>query len=236
MFIIVFVASAGSLYAQKVIQGHIYGGMNRNSPVDSMKIYTSSGNVSYTDVHGLYMISAKENDTLFVSFQNREVIHYPVSFITTPDKFDVYLNNPGFYDSTYFNELPQVQVQTRSYTKDSLMNRYMYSKVFDYTKPKFNPFSPVTSVVNLFNRGYIKRQARYRKFAETNEQFGYVDSRWTTSAVGRITGIQDDSLLAKFMNKYEPPFSKINAMNELELDQYILDKYNEFKKEEENKK
>lgn len=237
LFIVIWSISACCVHAQKVIQGHIYGGLNRNSPVDSMKVYTSSGNVTYTDIHGIYIIRTNEqNDTLFVSFQGRQIIHYPVSFITNPDKFDVYLNNPGFYDTTYYHELPQVQVQTKNYQKDSLMNRYMYSRVFDYTKPKFNPFSPVTSVVNLFNKSYIKRQARYRKFAESNEQYGYVDSRWTRSLVGKITGIQDDSLLAKFMLKYEPSYTKIKLMNELELDQYILDSYKEFIKNGEDKK
>lgn len=237
LFIFLFVASIGCIHAQVVIQGHIYGGMNRNSPVDSMKISTSSGNITYTDIQGIYMIKANEqNDTLFVSYQGRNIIHYPISFITNHEKFDIYLNNPGFYDTTYYNELPQVQVQTKNYQKDSLMNRYMYSNVFDYSKPKFNPFSPVTSVVNLFNRGYIKRQARYRKFAESNEQYGYVNSRWTRSLTGRITGIQDDSVLTIFMNQYEPSFSKIKLMNELELGQYILDSYKDFIKKEEGKK
>ncbi|HEY0297751.1 MAG TPA: hypothetical protein VGB84_00885 [Arachidicoccus sp.] len=217
------------VHAQKIIQGHIYGGLNRNSPVDSMRISTSSGSITYTDIHGIYMIKASEqNDTMFVSYQGRDIIHYPVSFISTPEKFDVYLNNPAFYDTTYYHELPQVQVQNRSFRKDSLMKREMYANVFDYTKPKFNPFSPVTSVANLFNKGYIHRQERYRKFAEGSEQYNYVDSRWTKSIVAKFTGIEDDSVLADFMQQYEPPYSKMKDMNELELYKYISDSFNAY--------
>lgn len=225
------VFSLGYCCAQRVIRGHIYGGLNQTSPVDSMQVRTSSGNITYTDIHGLYAIDAKPtNDTIFISFKGREIIHYPISFITTPDKFDVYLQNPGFYDPSYADELPEVRVMTRNYHKDSLANRQMYANVFDYTKPKFNPFSPVTSVYNLFDKKNIKRQERYRQFAKDNEQSGYVDSRFTRSYVSKIANIKDDDELSDFMKEYRPTFQDLVNMNELELGQYIIDSYKEYKK------
>lgn len=219
--------------AQRVITGHIYGGLNQTSPVDSMQVRTSSGNITYTDIHGLYTIEAKPiNDTIFISFKGREIIHYPVSFISTPNKFDVYLQNPGFYDPSYADELPEVSVITRNFHKDSLYNREMYADVFNYKKPKFNPFSPVTSVYNLFDKQNIKRQERYRQFAQDNEQSGYVDSRFTRSYVSKIANIKDDEELTDFMKKYRPSFETLVNMNELELGQYIIDSYREYKKQQ----
>ncbi|ANI88569.1 hypothetical protein A9P82_04220 [Arachidicoccus ginsenosidimutans] len=236
LFIIIFCCIACGIRAQVVVHGHVYGGVNKNSPIDSIQVSTSSGNVTYTDIHGIYMIAAKQaNDTLHISFQGREIIRYPVSFITNTDKFDIYLNNPGFYDSTYANELPQVQVRARNYHNDSLLNREKYAGVFDYTKPKFNPMSPITSVVNLFNKPYQHRQQRYRKFAETSEKAGYVNSRWTRSLVAKYTGIQDDDELTKFMKAYEPTYDTLVIMNELDLDQYIVDSYKKYKEKQEKK-
>lgn len=218
-----------------VVQGHVYGGVNKNAPVDSMCVSTTSGKVTYTDKRGFYMIIAKsENDTLSISYQKRDIIRYPVRLITTPSKFDVYLNNPAFYDTTYARELPQVQVLSRNYQQDSLSNRETFSNVFDYTKPKFNPLSPITSVTNLFNKPYIHRQERYRKFAEFNEQSGYVKSRFTRSLVAKYSGIKNDDELTKFMKEYEPSYAVLSGMNDLELAQYILDSYKKFKEEHKN--
>jgi hypothetical protein len=137
---------------------------------------------------------------------------------------------PVFYDPSYADELPEVRVMTRNYHKDSLANRQMYANVFDYTKPKFNPFSPVTSVYNLFDKKNIKRQERYRQFAKDNEQSGYVDSRFTRSYVSKIANIKDDDELSDFMKEYRPTFQDLVNMNELELGQYIIDSYKEYKK------
>jgi hypothetical protein len=237
-FFLVFVLLCyAGIYAQAqiVVQGHIYGGVNKNSPVDSMRISTASGKVTYTDKRGFYIIIAEqENDTLRISYQKRDIIRYPVKLITTPSKFDVYLNNPAFYDTSYARELPQVQVLSRKYQEDSLYNRDVYSKVFDYTKPRFNPFSPITSTVNLFRKPYIHRQQRYRKFAEFNEQSGYVQSRFTRSLVAKYSGIKDDDELTKFMKEYEPSYAALSGMNDLELAQYIIDSYKKFKEEHKN--
>lgn len=215
-----------------MIRGHVFGAMTSTSPVDSIQLRTFSGQVTYSEKDGSYQISAEPTgDTLFVSYKGRDIMHYPVSLITTPEKFDIYLQNPGFYDDSYANQLEDVQVNTRNYHTDSLSNRQMYADVFNYKKPKFNPFSPVTSMVNLFSQGYLNRQKRYREFAISNEQEGYVDSRFTRSYVAKITGIQDDEILREFMNKYRPTYQQMQGMVELTLGQYILDSYAKFKQE-----
>ena len=221
--------------AQIVVQGHVYGGVNKNSPVDSMRVSTTSGKITYSDKHGFYMIVAQsENDTLSISYQKRDIIRYPIKMITTPNRFDVYLNNPAFYDTTYARELPQVQIISRNYQQDSLLNREVYSNVFDYSKPRFDPFSPISSTVNLFRKPYIRRQQRYRKFAEFNEQSGYVQSRFTRSLAARYSGIKNDDELTKFMKEYEPSYATLSGTNELELAQYIIDSYKKFKEEYKN--
>lgn len=89
----------------------------------------------------------------------------------------------------------------------------------------------MTSTINLFNQKYLNRQKRFREFAIDNEQEGYVDSRFTRSYVGSITGIQDDEELSAFMKEYRPSYTQLKGMVEIALGQYILDAYQKFKQE-----
>lgn len=231
-FLLITLLSVTTVHAQKVIRGHVFGARTATSPVDSIQINTSSGNITFSDNSGYYQINAEnDNDTLFVSYKGRDIMHYPASMITHPEKFDIYLQNPAFYDDSYANELEDVKVMTRNYHTDSLANRQMYGNIFNYAKPKFNPFSPVTSTINLFNQKYLNRQKRFREFAIDNEQEGYVDSRFTRSYVGSITGIQDDEELSAFMKEYRPSYTQLKGMVEIALGQYILDAYQKFKQE-----
>lgn len=229
----VFLGVSG-LQAQRLIRGHVYGAKTSTSPVDSIQLRTYSGQVAYSQKDGSYQISGEPTgDTLFVSYKGRDIMHYPISLISTPEKFDIYLQNPAFYDNSYSNQLEDVQVTTRNYSTDSLYNRRMYADVYNYEKPKFNPFSPITSVINVFSQGYLNRQKRYREFAISNEKEGYVDSRFTRSYVAKVTGIQDDDELRAFMKKYRPSYEQMKSMVELSLGQYILDCYAKFKLDKE---
>ena len=221
----------GGAKAQRLIRGHVYGASTSKSPVDSMRINTYRGQVTFSDKEGFYQISSSDpqNDTLYVSYKGREVMRYPIGRITTPEKFDIYLQNPAFYDDSYYNELEEVHVRSRNYHTDSLENRRLYADIFNYRKPKFNPFHPVTSAINLFRQPYLNRQKRYQQFALTSEQEGYVNSRYTVALVASITGMEDDDLIREFMKKYRPSYEEMKGMVDLTLGQYIVDNYKKFK-------
>lgn len=230
IFIIILIFSV-KVDAQRLIRGHVYGARTTTSPVDSMLITTARGQATYSDQSGYFQISSSDpnHDTLYVSYKGREVMRYPIGLISTPEKFDIYLQNPGFYDDSYYNELEDVRINARNYHTDSLEKRRLYGDIFDYTKPKFNPFHPVTSVINVFRQPYLNRQKRYQQFAVTSEQEGYVSSRFTTTLVADLTGMQDDDLIREFMKKYRPTFSQMKGMVDLTLGQYIIDCYKKFK-------
>jgi len=230
---IITVIFLGTADAQRLIRGHVYGARTSSSPVDSMRISTARGLVTFSDATGYYQISSStpDKDTLYVSYKGRQIMQYPIGLISSPEKFDIYLQNPGFYDDSYFNELEEVKINARNYHTDSLEKRRIYGDIFDYTKPKFNPFHPVTSVVNVFRQPYLNRQKRYQEFAVSSEQEGYVNSRFTTTLVANLTGMQDDDLIREFMKKYRPSFSQMKGMVDISLGQYILDCYKVFKKD-----
>ena len=228
---ILLISCIATVGAQRLIRGHVYGARTSSSPVDSMRIHTYRGQATFSDQSGFYQISSSDpqNDTLYVSFKGREVMRYPISHITTPEKFDIYLQNPGFYDNSYFNELEEVHVRSRNYHTDSLENRRLYEDIFNYRKPKFNPMHPITSAINIFRQPYLNRQKRYQQFAITSEQEGYVNSRYTVALVASLTGMQDDDLIREFMKKYRPTYEQMKGMVDLTLGQFIVDNYKKFK-------
>lgn len=230
---IITVIFLGTADAQRLIRGHVYGARTSSSPVDSMRISTARGLVTFSDATGYYQISSStpDKDTLYVSYKGRQIMQYPIGLISSPEKFDIYLQNPGFYDDSYFNELEEVKINARNYHTDSLEKRRIYGDIFDYTKPKFNPFHPVTSVVNVFRQPYLNRQKRYQEFAVSSEQEGYINSRFTTTLVANLTGMQDDDLIREFMKKYRPSYAQMKGMVDISLGQYILDCYKVFKKD-----
>ena len=217
--------------AQRLIRGHVYGARTTTDPVDSMQISTYRGVVTFSDATGFYQISSENpnKDTLYVSYKGRRIMAYPISMITTPEKFDIYLQNPAFYDDSYFNQLEDVKVNARNYHTDSLEKRRIYGDIFDYTKPKFSPLHPVSSAINVFRQPYLNRQKRYQEFAVSSEQDGYIDSRFTPTLVASLTGIEDDVELHTFMKKYRPSYDQLKGMVDLSLGQYIIDCYKVFK-------
>jgi len=228
VIILVFAAGAG---AQRLIRGHVYGARTTTSPVDSMQLRTYRGQVTFSDKEGYFQISSSNpaNDTLYVSYKGRFIMAYPIGKITTPEKFDIYLQNPAFYDNSYYNELEDVQVHARNYHTDSLEKRRLYGDIFNYSKPKFNPFHPITSAINVFRQPYLNRQKRYQQFAVSSEKDGYIDSRFTPTLVANLTGMEDDEQIRVFMKKYRPSFEQLKGMVDLSLGQYILDCYKVFK-------
>ena len=232
VFILIFIL-LGRAEAQRLIRGHVYGARTAISPVDSMRISTYRGMVTFSDATGFYQISSANpnQDTLYISYKGKQIMQYPVNLISSPEKFDIYLQNPAFYDDSYFNQLEDVKINARNYHTDSLAKRELYGDVFDYSKPKFNPFHPVTSVVNVFRQPYLNRQKRYQQFAVCSEQDGYVDSRFTTTLVASLTGMQDDDQIREFMKKYRPSYAQMKGMVDLTLGQYIIDCYKKFKTE-----
>lgn len=236
VLILIFIIG-GTADAQRLIRGHVYGARTSASPVDSMQISTYRGQVTFSDASGYYQISSTDpnKDTLYVSYKGRQVMQYPIGMITSPEKFDIYLQNPAFYDDSYANKLEDVRINARNYHTDSLDKRRLYEDIFNYTKPKFNPFHPVTSMVNVFRQPYLNRQKRYQQFAVMSEKEGYVDSRFTVSLVASITGMQDDELIREFMKKYRPTYAEMKSMVDLSLGQYIVDCYKKFKIEKQLK-
>ncbi|ANI89344.1 hypothetical protein A9P82_08585 [Arachidicoccus ginsenosidimutans] len=242
LFCIFFVSSFVIHIHAQTIRGHVYGSANKEHPLKNVKLVTSSGNTAYTNADGAYTINMnKENDTLFVFHEDKEMIRFPVNYVTATDKFDIYLDNPNFADSSVAHELPEVKLHARNYHEDSLQTREKYNDIFTYEKPKFRYgkewiLTPLGGAVNIdalirlaqINR--TKQKWRNKQFALQSEEELYVNSRFTRSLVGSITHLDDDKELAVFMNYAKPTAMQLRIMNDLALNQFIVDQFKEYTK------
>jgi len=234
-------ALSGSVQAQRIIHGHVYAGQSNTSPADSVKLFTASGNTTFTNTSGYYVIKANaEGDTLYISYKDKEPVHFIITN-ATPDKFDIYLNNPFYFNNENAHELKQVEVHTRNYHDDSLATRQKYNDIFVYERPKFRygkewiitPLGGAVDIDALIRVIQIQekhKQLRYKRFALQSEDQQYIDSRFTRSFAGRITHLDDDNELFRFMEWAKPSAPELRLMNDLELSQYILDKFIDYQR------
>ena len=143
-----------------------------------------------------------------------------------------YVGGNGFVRDS-FHMLQNVTIYKRNYHADSLSNREEYGDAFNYKKTKFSPVkmlgSPVSHLYDVLNFKDKKRKERLKTNLITNEQEGYVDSRFTRTLVAKYTHEQNDSTLEDFMRKYRPSYEYLVGLSDLDFIVYIQNSYKEYK-------
>ncbi|MGF7230657.1 hypothetical protein [Arachidicoccus sp.] len=232
-----------TLCAQTTIKGFVYEDKYR-TPLDSVEVYTSSGNKSISKPDGGYSIKVSGiKDSIWFRYNYKNTIKYAIDTIKNPNNFEVRIYLPSYLKQD--NILPTVTVETRNYLKDSIFLRNFYSKIFNWKKPSEALGEGVSvtptgigvdldAVVNMFRFGYNKRQEVYHKFALEIEQDRYIDHRFTKEKVETLTGLYDTAR-DEYMKRYRPTYEELLLMNEIELGRYIqitYKKYIEYKKKQ----
>lgn len=213
------------------------------TPLDSVKVFTSSGHRASTDIDGSYHIPITgKTDSIWFYYNNKNTIKYPVDTIKNKQEFEVRILLP--YPIFPKGYLPTVTVRARDYYEDSVELRSNYAKIFNWEKPgkalgKSVGVSPqggigvdFDQIINLFRFGYNKRQEVYQKFALQIEQDRYIDHRFTRKKIEDLTGLKDKDR-DEYMKMYRPTYHELILLNEIELGKYIeitYKKYLEYKK------
>lgn len=230
-----------SVCAQRTICGHIYVGQSNSVPADSVKLFTTSGDTAFTNSSGYYAIDVKEErDTLYLLYKDKDLVHFVITS-ATPGKFDIYLNNPAHFDDENAHELKQVVVHVHNYHDDSLSTRRKYNGIFNYERPQFRygrewiitPLGggmDIDALIRVLQFQEKHKQLMYRRFARQSEDQQYIDSRFSRSFAGRITHLDDNNELFKFMEWAKPSAMELRLMNDLELSQYIQDKFIDYQR------
>lgn len=225
-------------YAQQLVSGYVYQDKYR-TPLDSVVVYTQSGNLAKSDSAGRYVIFTNgRRDSIWFQFRDKLTHKYPVDTIRDLENFEVQIYLPKGMHQDRKGYLPTVTVHSRNYLADSIQLRQDYARIFNYKKPgqalgeSFGVTGggigvDINAIANLFRFGYNKRQQVYQKFALQIEQDRYIRHRFTKKLVEEITGLYDQKR-DEYMRQYQPEYKALIMMNDLQLAKYIKITYDKF--------
>ena len=206
-----------------------------NRPIESV-IVNSGKNKTVTDSIGRYIITVKSKDSIWFSLFGKNTQKYPVDTVSDPQNFNIMIHVAGY-------DLPEVKVRNSYYKLDSLQNRKDYAKYFNYQPPGLSlsdgqqMFGPagltigldLDAIINMF-RFHRNRNLQFlQKRLVSQEHDKYVDYRFTSRFVNKLTHLEGDAL-AKFMTYCRPSYELLGVLNDLELGLYIQKKFVEYKK------
>jgi hypothetical protein len=209
-------------FSQVTIRGTVYN-MNRTKPLEAVSVVTTSGRGVVTDSNGNYAINVKEGDSISFSYLGRFTMKYPVNMISIYNNFDVALHVEA-------TELRQVQVAPRNYHMDSLRNRQDYAKIFNYKKPGIKISEPgvggtgvgldLDAIIDMFRFDKKRRMLAFQRRLIEEEQYNFVDHRFSKLLVKKITHMNSPEL-DSFMMRYRPSYNFTKTTTDYDFDQYI---------------
>ncbi len=209
--ILVLVLFAGRASAQLIeIKGTVYD-ISQQYPMQGVSVMSTSGLGTMTDSVGRYHILVPAGDSISFSYLGRGTAKYPVKDLPHGYPFDMSLQ-------VAVDSLPTAFVRSHNYRLDSLENRKEYEKVFDYHSSYLHNmkmdrragFGMGFDLNMLLDGKANKRMEALQKRLVEEEQDKYVDHRWNTAIVKRVTGLEPPAL-DTFMRQYRPSYEFIQS-------------------------
>jgi hypothetical protein len=233
------------LLLQAFFANHVLGQFTISGTVyDSSKLYvvpgvgvnSTSGLSTITDSLGAYHINVTEKDSLSFFYNGKSTVKFPVKDMTNYTAFDISLR---VRIKQKYKLLQGVMVYSDAYRRDSLENRVTYSKIFGNQKPSirsdYEPGGPagfdLDALIGIFQFRKNKENLAFQKRLITEEQDRYVDYRFSSKTITRITGLKGDTL-KKYKKLYRPSYIFVLSSSLAQFYEYILNTSYAFKKEE----
>lgn len=204
--------------------------------VPGVNVASTSGILTTTDSLGAYHINVSENDSLSFFYRGKSTIKFPVRTIGNYTAFDISLL---VRVNTKYKLLQGVTVFADNYRHDSLENRMEYAKIFNLEKPTLRssstpgepPGLDIDALINMFHFKKNKQNLAFQKRMIGDEEDRYVDYRFNSKLIHRITGLSGDTL-AKYKKLYRPSYYFVVSSTLAQFYEYLLNTYYSFKKEE----
>lgn len=222
-----------SASAQISVKGQVYD-ISKVNAVENVKVYLNDSLVALTDSLGRYQISIHKADSFYFEYKNKPTQKFTLGQVTNPAKLDISLrvSVPSKYTA-----LKEVTVYAKSYRQDSLENRREYADIFDYQKPGLSTSigpdgtagADINELINIFRFKRNKRLKKFQQRLEITEQEKYINFRFNKLFIKRTTNLEPP-LLDTFMVWYRPTYDFVAAASEVQMTQYILLAFEQFKK------
>lgn len=129
----------------------------------------------------------------------------------------------------------------RDFKKDSIANRVEYAKQFNYTGPKVKdifstaPKQPgellsvnLLALVEVLTKKSTN-EYKFNKLLVRDEEADYVDRKFNSGNVSRITGLKRDTL-EQFLIQYRPTYAFAKKASDYDMEVYIKQSFEKFKR------
>ena len=224
-----------NLPAQITISGTVFDS-SKLYVVPGVNVSSTSGLSTITDSLGAYHIKASKGDSISFFYLGKSTVKFPVETITNYNGFDISLR---VKIKDKYKLLKGVTVFADTYRRDSLENRMAYSKIFDFDKPTIRSnYEPggaagldLDQLIGMFQFRKNKQNLAFQKRLVEQEEDRYVNYRFNSKIINRITGLSGDTL-TNYKKLYRPSYYFVISSTLTEFYQYILNTSYAFKREE----
>ncbi|MEO8821372.1 MAG: hypothetical protein ABI267_06240, partial [Ginsengibacter sp.] len=195
--------------AQIIVSGSVYD-VSKLYAIPNVEVTCTSGSSDITDSTGSYHVSVSANDSIIFTYNGKSTVKFPVKDIKDYTAFDISLHANV---KQKYKLLSPVTVYTNNYLQDSVQNREDYSNVFGDEKPGIHStYDPggaagldLDALIGMFQFRKNKQQLAFRNRLLDEEQDRYVDYKFSSRTISRITGLGGDSLTA-YKKMYRPDY------------------------------
>ena len=229
-FLLFFLGFSSMGYAQRELWGKILKKGSSEILIAVNITNISRGKFNISDLGGNYRIPASSGESVVFSSAG----YFPDTVRVTPGMLDAEF---PVYMTPHLVALPSVRVgELSNYQIDSVQRRKDYANVYNKKHPVklWNEKRPGDAPgLNFSPLGFFsrteKQKRRLKKRLAQEETDYYIDSKFSTVRVSRLTRLTGDSLRL-FMMRYRPSYEFCRMATSQDMLLYINDKLVLFKK------
>ena len=220
-----FLLAGQGANGQIVISGTVYDS-TKLYPVSNVTVMNTAGYTSLTDSTGSYRIEVAESDSISFFYRDKHTVKFPVSKIDDYTAFDISLR---VRVNEKYKLLKGVTVYSDTYKIDSLENRVTYTKIFGRSGPTIRSNYEeggaagldVNELIGMFQFKKNRSNLAFQNRLLREEEDRFVDYRFSSQTITRITGLKDEHLL-EYKKLYRPSYESVAASSLAQFYEYIL--------------
>ncbi len=235
LLVAILLLNVKNISAQITISGTVYDS-TKLYVVPGVNVSSTSGLATTTDSLGAYHIKASKADSISFFYNGKSTVKFPVETIVNYNAFDISLR-VKIRDK--YKLLKGVTVYADNYRGDSMENRMSYSKIFNLENPTIRSNYEqggaagldLDQLIGIFQFRKNKQNIAFQKRLVEEEQDRYVNYRFSSKVINRITGLNGDTL-TRYKKLYRPSYLFVISSTLPEFYQYILNTSYAFKRAE----
>lgn len=180
----------------------------------------NNNDIVYSNVKGAFQIKATKGDTILFFSQG----YQPYSTTVKGENATKPLIIEMERKATTLHEV-KIRPDWTPYQRDSIERYSTYQGTLEQEKATsiFNPFSLLAD--NISKKA--KRRWRFQKNFAKWETQKFIDSRYSSEEVNKLTGLKGDSLAA-FIGAYPMPYDYSRSASNLEIKLWIKNNYRQW--------